>query len=124
MEKKTTTKRVTNCVYERALEMFKNDGKTETEVAKIGAHNFALALDYIGAGKIITGQARELMTRCLNNEFNSESELIEYIEQVKRERKPREYSEETKRARLIKKMKALGLNDEQIERALNNGIVG
>lgn len=123
MEKQTTEKRVTNCIYQRAIELFKNDGKSNEKEANKAAHNFALALDFIGAGKIITGEAYSLLLRCMNNEFENETELLEYIEQVKRERKPREYSEETKRARLVKKLKALGLNDEQIERALDNGIV-
>ena len=89
--------RVTGCIFDRFCGMFDTDNEGTAEQRDNFAHNAALALDYIGAGKIASGEAYDLMLRALNNEFKNESEILEYISHIRAARKPRTLSIESKK---------------------------
>lgn len=117
MEKKDTKQvmRVTNCIKERFEELLINESNGATaEQVENYAHNCALALDFIGAGKIAEGQAKELLTRCINDEFASEAELLDYIANVRSARKKRVMSEETKKKNDAKILLKRGYNTKQV----------
>lgn len=111
MEKKDnqTEMRVTACIADRFSVMAKTDAPemSESDVANF-AHNCALAIDFIGAGKIKQGECYDLMLRALNNEFKNESEIKEYIATVRADRKKREFSAETCAKRDAKKLLKTG----------------
>ena len=101
MEKKDNQKRrVTNCIKERFANLLitDSDGATQDQVENF-AHNCALALDFIGDGKIAKDNAKELLIRCLNDEFKDEAELITYIDNIRAPHKKRELKPETKAMR-------------------------
>ena len=100
MEKRTTKYRATACIEQRFAQLLLTDreGATEAQVENF-AHNCALALDFIGAGKIAKDNARELLVRCLNDEYKDEAELITYIDNIRAPRKSRELKPETKAMR-------------------------
>ena len=116
MEKMDNYKmRVTGCIADRFAVMFETDTQdADVENVKKYAHNCALALDFIGAGKIRQGEAYNLMLRCLNDEFKDEEELLGYIAQVRAERKKRVLSDETKNKRKAIKLAEMGFNSAQI----------
>lgn len=117
MEKKDNIKtmRVTNCIKERFEELLINESNGATaEQVENYAHNCALALDFIGAGKIAEGQAKELLARCINDEFASEAELLDYIANVRSARKKRVMSEETKKKNDAKILLKRGYNTKQV----------
>lgn len=103
--------RATNCIEERFAVMFDTDTEGTEEQRVNFAHNAALALDFIGAGKIAKGEAYDLMLRALNNEFASESELLEYISHIRAARKQRTYSAESKAKSDAKKLLKTGRYD-------------
>ena len=89
--------RVTGCIFDRFCGMFDTDNEGTAEQRDNFAHNAALALDYIGAGKIASGEAYDLMLRALNNDFKDESEILDYISHIRAARKPRTMSVATKK---------------------------
>lgn len=89
--------RVTRCIFDRFCGMFDTDNEGTDEQRENFAYNCALALDYIGAGKIAIGEAYDLMLRALNNEFKDEGEIIDYISHIRAARKPRTMSVATKK---------------------------
>ena len=88
--------RVTGCIADRFAVMFDTDTEGTAEQRANFAHNAALALDFIGAGKIAKGEAYDLLLRAINNEFKDEAEILDYISHIRAERKPRQMSETTK----------------------------
>ena len=90
--------RVTGCIYDRFCTMYDTDINDGNEKQRHNfAHNAALALDYIGAGKIANEEAYDLMLRALNNEFKDETEILNYISHIRAARKPRTMSLATKK---------------------------
>ena len=88
--------RVTQCIADRFAGMFDTDTEGTAEQRASFAHNAALALDFIGVGKIAKGEAYDLLLRAINNEFKDETEILDYISHIRAERKPRQMSETTK----------------------------
>lgn len=113
MEKQDNRKmRVTACIKDRFAQLLVTDSDgASTEQIDNFAHNCALALDFIGAGKIAKDCARELLVRCLNDEYSNESELLAYIENIRVARKPRTLSPETKAKRDAIKLLKTGRYD-------------
>lgn len=113
MEKQDNRKmRVTACIKDRFEQLLITDseGATAEQVDNF-SHNCALALDFIGAGKIAKDCARELLVRCLNDDFANEGELLVYIENIRAARKPRTLSPETKAKRDAIKLLKTGRYD-------------
>ena len=111
MEKKDNQNkyRVTQCIADRFAVMAKTDDpEMRVDNVENFAHNCALALDFIGAGKIAKGEAYDLMLRAINNEFKNEDEIVEYITHIRAERKKREFSVETCAKRDAKKLLKTG----------------
>ena len=113
MENKDNRKmRVTACIKDRFAQLIVTDSDgASTEQIDNFAHNCALALDFIGAGKIAKDCARELLIRCLNDEYANESELLAYIDNIRTARKPRTLSPETKAKRDAIKLLKTGRYD-------------
>lgn len=111
--------RVTECIKDRFGVLFDNENNGGTAEQRDNySHNCALALDFIGAGKIANAQAMELLKRAINNEFESEAEIIEYIAKVRAPRKAKVYTAETVEKRAIIKLMKSGFNTAQIARCL------
>ena len=91
--------RVTGCIYDRFAVMFDTDNEGTPEQRDNFAYNCALALDFIGAGKIARGEAYDLMLRALNNDFKDTAEIVDYIAHIRAPKKKKEYSHETKARR-------------------------
>ena len=106
--------RVTGCIFDRFCGMFDTDNEGTAEQRDNFAHNAALALDYIGAGKIASGEAYDLLLRALNNEFKNEDEIIEYISHIRAERKPRQTSIATKKKNDAKILLKRGYTTAQV----------
>lgn len=106
----------TNCIKERFDGFFAEMPENERENA---SRNCAIALDFIGAGKIKSDEMGVLLTAVINAEFKSEQELLEYISKIRNPRKPREMSQETKEKRFAEKLAKLkayyGIKDEEQE---------
>ena len=113
--------RVTQCIADRFAVMYETDMQDGNEKERDNfAHNCALALDFIGAGKIANGECYDLMLRAINNEFKDEAEIKEYISHIRAERKPRTMSEQSKIKSNIKKLlKVEGITSAQIAMVLN-----
>lgn len=88
--------RATKCIADRFAVMFDTDFDGNEQQRKTFAHNAAIALDFIGAGKIAKGEAYDLMLRAINNEFKNESEILDYISHIRVPKKKRETSALTK----------------------------
>ena len=106
--------RVTGCIADRFAVMYATDMGAETSGAENFAHNAALALDFIGAGKIASGEAYDLLLRALNNEFKNEDEILEYISHIRAERKPRQTSLATKKKNDAKILLKRGYTTTQV----------
>lgn len=101
--------RVTQCITERFAVMAKTDSpEMDDKSVENFAHNCALALDFIGAGKIAKGEAYDLILRAINNEFKNEDEIVEYISHIRAERKKKVFSAETNAKRDAKKLLKTG----------------
>ena len=113
MEKQDNRKMiVTKCIKDRFAQLLitDSDGATTEQIDNF-AHNCTLALDFIGAGKIAKDCARELLVRCLNDEFENESEVLEYIANIRAPKKHRTLSPETKAKRDAIKLLKTGRYD-------------
>ena len=106
--------RVTGCIFDRFCGMFDTDNEGTAEQRENFAHNCALALDYIGSGKIAIGEAYDLMLRALNNEFKDESEILDYISHIRAARKPRTISVATKKKNDAKILLKRGYTTAQV----------
>lgn len=111
--------RVTGCIKDRFAVMFDTDTEGTAEQRENFAHNAALALDFIGAGRIAKGEAYDLMLRVLNNEFKDEAELLEYISHIRAQRKPRQTSEATKAKNTTKMLLKRGYTTSDIAKFVN-----
>lgn len=111
--------RVTGCIYDRFAVMFDTDNDSDEKQKHNFAHNCALALDYIGAGKIAKGEAYDLMLRAINNDFKNEKEICDYIAQIRAERKKRTMSVYTQAKSKAKKLLKMGFNCSQIAPLVN-----
>lgn len=104
----------TNCIKERFDGFFIEMPESERETASI---NCAIALDFIGAGKIKSDEMGTLLSAVINAEFKSEQELLAYIANIRNPRKPRVMSQETREKRFAEKLAKLkekyGMIDEQ-----------
>ena len=112
--------RVTGCIYDRFCGMYDTDINDGNEQARENfAHNAAIALDFIGAGKIKSGEAYDLMLRAINNEFKNEAEILSYIAEIRTERKKRVMSVETKKKNDAKILLKRGYTTEQVSKFLD-----